>query len=104
MIDIKKIITKDKSIFIYIKYLNYIPMKNKNKENNKNKFKLYQICNDFNICLLGIKDNNMNQKRLHNENNDNKIIHKLSSIQEENKIDLNDLSESISQKSDENKK
>ena len=104
MIDIKKIITKDKSIFINIKYLNYIPMKNKNKENNKNKFKLYQICNDFNICLLGMKVNNMNQKRLHNENNDNKIIHKLSSIQEENKIDLNDLSESISQKSDENKK
>ena len=103
MIDIKKISTKDKSIFINIKYLNFIPMKNKIKENNKNDFKLYQVCNNFNISFFGAKNYIDNRSKLKNENINNNNIHKLSSIQEENKIDLYELSDSFSHKSDEHK-
>ena len=107
MIDVKKISTKDKSININIKYLNYIPIKNKNKKENNDKYKLYQICNNLNISLFAIKDNNGNKKKIKKENidyNNNNYLHKLSSIQEENKIDLNELSDSISHKSDEKTK
>ena len=107
MIDVKKISTKDKSIYINIKYLNFIPMKNKNKKENNDKYKLYQICNNLNISLFAIKDNNGNKKKIKKENidyNNNNYLHKLSSIQEENKIDLNELSDSISHKSDEKTK
>ena len=101
MIDVKKISTKDKSIYINIKYLNFIPMNNKNKKGNNNKYKLYQVCNNFNISLLAIKDNNGNKKKIKKENSDNNnYFHKLSSIQEENKIDLNELSDSLSHKSE----
>ena len=106
MIDVKKISTKDKSIYINIKYLNFIPMKNKNKKENNNKCKLYQVCNNFNISLLGIKDNNENKNKIKKEyiENNNNYFHKLSSIQEENKIDLNEVSDSLSHKSEENVK
>ena len=93
--------TEDKSIYINIKYLNYIPMKNKNKKGNDNKYKLYQICNNFNISLFVIKDNNRNKKKIKKENIDNNnYVYKLSSIQEENKINLNDLSVSLLHKSE----
>ena len=102
MIDVKKITTKDKSIHINIKYLNYIPMKIKNNK-EKNKFELLNISNNLNISLFAIKDNKGIKKKIINENNENNLVKKLSSIQEENKIDLNELSDSISYKSEEKK-
>ena len=76
-------------------------MKNKNKKGNDNKYKLYQICNNFNISLFVIKDNNRNKKKIKKENIDNNnYVYKLSSIQEENKINLNDLSVSLLHKSE----
>ena len=94
MVDVKKIITKDKSIYINIKYLNYIIMNNKNKNNN-NKSKYYKISKNFNISLFAVKNNNGHTiKKIKNEN----IDKQLTSIQEENKVDLIGLSDS-----DENK-
>ena len=106
MIDVKKLATKDKSIHINIKYLNYIPMKNKNKRDNNRKSAFYKVCNNFNISLFAVKKNTGIKKNLKSENNEQNLnlIPKLSSIQEENKIDFNDLSDSISNNSEENKK
>ena len=110
MIDVKRIITKDKNIHINIKYLNYIPMKNKGiNKNNKNDYKLYKPSNYFDINLLAIKTNKgLKKKRIidnkdNKENKENNLFHKLSSIKEENKIDLIGLSDSNSKNSEENK-
>ena len=107
MIDVKRIITKDKNIHINIKYLNYIPMKNKAiSKNNKNDYKLYKPSNYFDINLLAIKTNKgLKKKRIidNKENKENNLFHKLSSIKEENKTDLIDLSDSNSKNSEENK-
>ena len=90
MVDVKKIITKDKSIYINIKYLNYIIMNNKNK-NNIDKCKYYKMSKNFNISLFAVKNNNGHTiKRVKNEN----IDKRLTSIQEENKVDLIGLSDS----------
>ena len=106
MIDVKKISTKDKTIHINIKYLNYIPIKNKNNKDSK-KYENEELkeCNDLNINLFATKINNGVKKKIKNEKiENNNFYHKLSSIQEENKIDLNVLSDSISHKSEEKQK
>ena len=102
MITIKNIISKDKALFIDIKYLNYIPMKDKNtKVTNINKF--YQVCDNFNINLLAVKAHNDNNKIIIDESKEkDNNIYKLSSIKEENKVEM-DLSDDASQNSNENK-
>ena len=84
MVDIKKIMTRDKAIHINIKYLNYIIMNNKNK-NKKDKWKYFDICNNCNISLFATKANNgFIPKKIKNEMNDKE----LTAILEENKVDL----------------
>ena len=106
MINMKKIITKDKRIFINMNYLNYL----QNPENKNKKItncELYKICNEFNIDLFGDKNkvnpnSNKTDKGKSNNNNDEKVkyINKLTQItEEENKVDL---SENNSQSSTEN--
>jgi hypothetical protein len=106
MINMKKIITKDKRIFINMNYLNYL----QNPENKNKKIancELYKICNEFNIDLFGDKNKvnpnlNKTDKGKSNNNNDEKVkyINKLTQItEEENKVDL---SENISQSYTEN--
>ena len=106
MIDVKKISTKDKAIHINIKYLNYIPIKNKNnKDNKKYENEELKVCNNSSINLFATKINNGIKKKIKNEKiENNNFYHKLSSIQEENKIDLNEQSDSISHKSEEKQK
>ena len=89
MIDVKKIITRDKKIFINIKYLNHIIMNNKNKNNNKSdKCKFYDISSNCNISLFAIKTNNGHTtKNIKNEKNE-KNGRQLTAILEENKLDL----------------
>ena len=89
MIDVKKIITRDKKIFINIKYLNHIIMNNKNKNNNKSdKCKFYDISSNSNISLFAIKTNNGHTtKNIKNEKNE-KNGRQLTAILEENKLDL----------------
>lgn len=102
MITIKNIISKDKALYIDIKYLNYIPIKDKNiKTTNINK--AYQVCDNFNINLLAVKVHNDNNKKVLDESKEkDNIVYKLSSIKEENKVEM-DLSDDASQKSNENK-
>ena len=128
MINVKKICTKDKLIQINMKYLNYIPMKNKrinaNNKNdfksyqpdkncfisifaikknndlkdNRNKFSSYQPFKNCNLSLISTNNNGLKIQRLP-DNNKNNLYHKLSSIKED---DLNDLSDS--KNSEENQK
>ena len=102
MITIKNIISKDKALYIDIKYLNYIPMKDKNtKVTNINKS--YQVCDNFNINLLAVKAHNDNNKIFIDESKEkDNSLYKLSSIKEENKVEM-DLSDDASQNSNENK-
>ena len=104
MIDVKKLSTKDKSIHINIKYLNYIPISNKINKKNKNEFKIYKPCNIFNISLFSIKNNNSLKKKKIPKKVDNNLNYKLDSIKEENKTDLIDLSDNNSRNYEENKK
>ena len=106
MINVKKIKTKDKRIFINMNYLNFLQNQgNKNKKITNCEF--FKICNVFNIDLFGEKNKakpnlNKTDKEKNNNNNDEngKYINKLTQItEEENKIDL---SENISQSSTEN--
>ena len=102
MITIKNIISKDKALYIDIKYLNYIPMKDKNtKATNINKS--YQICDNSNINLDAVKVHNANNKIVLDESKEkDNSLYKLSSIKEENKVEM-DLSDDASQNSNENK-
>ena len=102
MITIKNIISKDKALYIDIKYLNYIPMKDKNtKATNINKS--YQICDNSNINLDAVKVHNANNKIVLDESKEKEnSLYKLSSIKEENKVEM-DLSDDASQNSNENK-
>jgi len=102
MITIKNIISKDKALYIDIKYLNYIPIKDKNaKATNINKS--YQFCDNFNINLPAVKAHNDNNKIVIDESKEkDNNIYKLSSIKEENKVEM-DLSDDASQNSNENK-
>ena len=89
MIIVKNLITKDKLITINIKYMNYIPINNKNIniKKNINEDKLYQICNNFNASFFGVKSNNDSNKKIINETKDNESNkYKLKSIREEKKI------------------
>ena len=101
MINIKNIISKDKRIYINMNYLNYKAISN--KEINKEKFKLYQECNVFNIRLLGNKNNsNYNNEKISRitEDENTKYFNMLTSIKEEdNKLGF---SENVSQSSTEN--
>ena len=107
MIKVKKIITKDKRIYINMNYLNYLQNPgNKNKKITN--CELYKISHEFNIDLFGDKNKaNLNLNKTDKENNNNinndekvKYINKLTQItEEENKVDL---SENISQSSTEN--
>ena len=89
MIIVKNLITKDKLITINIKYMNYIPINNKNIniKKNINEDKSYQICNNFNASFFGVKSNNDSNKKIINETKDNESNkYKLKSIREEKKI------------------
>jgi len=102
MITIKNIISEDKTLYIDIKYLNYIQMKEKNtKATNINKS--YQIFDNFNINLPVVKVHNDNNKIVIDEFKEkNNSIYKLSLIKEGNKVEM-DLSDDASQNSNENK-
>ena len=96
MINIKNIITKDKRIYINMNYLNYKAISN--KEINKEKLKLYQECNVFNIRLLGNKNNsNYNNEKISRitEDENTKYFNMLTSIKEED--NKSDFSENVSQ-------
>lgn len=105
MINVKKIITKDKRIYINMNYLNFLQHFDKNRK-IKN-CESYKICNVFSTNLLGDKNkvkSNLKKIVIENNNmNDNgkiKYANKLTQItEEENKVDL---SENISQSSTEN--
>jgi len=101
MMTIKNIISKDKALYIDIKYLNYIPMKDKNnKTTNINNS--YQVSDNFNINLLAVKTHNDSNKKIMDESKEkDNSIYKLSSIKEENKVEM-DLSDDASQNSNEN--
>jgi hypothetical protein len=106
MINMKKILTKDKRIFINMSYLNHLQNAG-NKNKNLANCDLYKICNVFNIDIFGDKNKanpnfNKTDKEKNNINNDDKVkyINKLTQItEEENKVDL---SENFSQSSTEN--
>lgn len=101
MITVKNIVTNDKMIYINIKYLNYFPMKNKNikMKNIKDENKLLEICDNFNIFLASIKENTGSKKNIDSKDDEkNNLYDKLPSIKEENKIDL----DSVSQNSEDN--
>ena len=88
MINIKKIITKDKSINININYLNYIPLvKNKNRRNN-----LLRIYHNCNITYFASSDKKETKEKKENEI---KYHNELTSIKEEE--NKNDFSENFSQ-------
>ena len=101
MMTIKNIISKDKALYIDIKYLNYIPTKDKNnKSTNINNS--YQVSDNFNINLLAVKTHNDSNKKIMDESKEkDNSIYKLSSIKEENKVEM-DLSDDASQNSNEN--
>ena len=88
MIDVKRIVTADKMLYINIKYLNYIILKDKN---NNNINIPYEVCNNANICFFGIKNKNKYTNKKIRQNASDK---ELTAIQEENKVDLIDLSDS----------
>ena len=106
MINVKKIITKDKRIFINMNYLNFLQNPG-NKNKNITNCEMYKISYEFNIDLFGNKNkSNQNLNKTEKENNKNnneekvKYINKLTQItEEENRADL---SENISQSSTEN--
>lgn len=101
MITVKNIVTNDKMIYINIKYLNYFPMKSKNikMKNIKDENKLLEICDNFNIFLASIKENTGSKKNIDSKDDEkNNLYDKLPSIKEENKIDL----DSVSQNSEDN--
>ena len=86
MVDVKKIVTKDRAIHLNIKYLNYIIMNNKNKNNNnKEKWKDYDVCNNCTISLFATKANSGFVTKKRKSDNNGK---ELTAIQEENKVDL----------------
>ena len=89
MVVVKKIVTKDKKIYINIKYLNHMLIRKKNKNNNR-KRKYYDICTNCIICLSAKKANNgFTSKKMKKDNNGRE----LTSIQEENKLDLSEFSD-----------
>ena len=88
MIDVKRIVTADKMLYINIKYLNYIILKDKN---NNNINIPHEVCNNANICFFGIKNKNKYTNKKIRQNASDK---ELTAIQEENKVDLIDLSDS----------
>jgi hypothetical protein len=91
MVVVKKIVTKDKKIYINIKYLNHVLIRKKKKnKNNIRKRKYYDICTNCIICLPAKKANNgFISKKMKKDNNGRE----LTSIQEENKLDLSEFSD-----------
>ena len=98
MVNIKKIISKDKRIYINMNYLNYRAVKN--NEINCDKFKIYKECNVFNISLFGDKNKrNFSKGKVNKTYENKKYINMLTEIrEEENKVGL---SETVSQSSNE---
>ena len=96
---VKNILSKDKKIHIIIKYLNYISINSiKNKKNkNQNIIQVYEKENNFSINFLSV--NKPSDKSIKNKNNERDNFYKLTAIKEENKVDLLDLSDELSQKS-----
>ena len=90
MISIKNIQTKDKKIYVCIKYLNYCTQNQfKSKNNKDNKYKQLKKSETFNITLFANKIRNKIIKD--NEKvKDNNTFKKLASIKEEkeNKIEM----------------
>ena len=90
MISIKNIQTKDKKIYVCIKYLNYCTQNLfKSKKNKDNNYKQLKKSETFNITLFANKNRNKIIKD-NEKGKDNNTFKKLASIKEEkeNKIEM----------------
>ena len=90
MISIKNIQTKDKKIYVCIKYLNYCTQNQfKSKNNKDNNYKQLKKSETFNITLFANKNKNKIIKN-NEKGKDNNTFKKLASIKEEkeNKIEM----------------
>jgi hypothetical protein len=90
MISIKNIQTKDKKIYVCIKYLNYCTQNQfKSKKNKDNNYKQLKKSETFNITLFANKNRNKIIKD-NEKGKDNNTFKKLASIKEEkeNKIEM----------------
>ena len=90
MISIKNIQTKDKKIYVCIKYLNYCTQNLfKSKKNKDNNYKQLKKSETFNITFFANKIRNKIIKD-NEKGKDNNTFKKLASIKEEkeNKIEM----------------